>query len=104
MEPLSQLLGPWTDISVDFIIGLPVGRRKCHVKSHNAILIVVNQYVKQGRYFPYHNTLDVVGLAEILTRKLVLLGTGVPQSVVSDHEPQSTLKFWAAFCHHLHIN
>jgi hypothetical protein len=45
-----------------------------------------------------------VGLAEILTRKLMLWGTSVPQSIISARGPQFTSKFWAAFCHHLHIN
>ncbi len=104
MEPLQQPCGPWTDISVDFIVGLLVSRRKRHAKPHNAILVVVNRYTKQARYFPCHNTLDAVGLAEILTRKLMLQGAGVPQSIVSDRGPQFTSKFWVAFCHHLRIN
>jgi hypothetical protein len=104
MELLPQPRGPWTDISVDFIVGLPVCRRKCHAKPHNAILVVVDRYTKQVRYFPCHDTLDAVGLAKILTRKLVLRGAGIPQSVVSDCGPQFTSKFWAAFCHHLRIN
>jgi hypothetical protein len=103
-ELLPQPRGPWTDISVDFIVGLPVSRRKRHVKPHNAILVVVDQYTKQVRYFPCCNTLDAVGLAEILTRKLVLQGAGVPQSVVSDRGPPFTSKFRVAFCHHLRIN
>jgi hypothetical protein len=58
----------------------------------------------QARYFPCYDLLDAVGLAKILTRKLVLRGAGVPQSFVSNRRPQFTSKFWAAFCHHLRIN
>jgi transposase InsO family protein len=104
MEPLPQPRGPWTDISMDFIVGLPESRRKRHAKPYNAILIVVDWYTKQARYFPCHDSLDAIGLAGILARKLVLRGAGVPQSVVSDRGPQFTSKFWAAFCHHLRIN
>ncbi len=104
MEPLPQQRGLWTDISADFSVGLPVSRRKLHAKPHNTILVVVNRYTKQMSYFPCHDTLDAVKLAEILTKKLVLRGAGVPQRVVSDHMPQFTSKFWAAFCHHLHLN
>ncbi len=42
MEPLPQQSGPWTDNSVDFIMGLPVSCRKRHVKPYNAILVVVD--------------------------------------------------------------
>jgi hypothetical protein len=72
MEPLPQPRGPWTDISVDFIVGLLVSHRKRHARRHDITLDVVNQYTKQARYFPCHDTLDAVGLAKILTRKLVL--------------------------------
>jgi hypothetical protein len=60
------------DILVDFIVGLPVCHWKRHTKPYNVIFAIVNQYTKQAPYFPCNNTLDAVGLAEILTRKLVL--------------------------------
>jgi hypothetical protein len=77
IELLSQPRRPWTDILLDFNVGLLVSRRKCHEKPYNAILVGVNWYTKQACYFPYHNTLDAVGLAKILTRKLVLQGAGI---------------------------
>jgi hypothetical protein len=77
MEPLPQPPGPWTDISVNFIVCLPVSCLNCHAKPHNAILVCVSWYTKQARYFPGHNTLDTVGLAEILTERLVLWGADV---------------------------
>jgi hypothetical protein len=72
MESLPQLRGSWTDISVDFIVGLPVSHQKRHAKPRNAILVVVDWYTKQARYFLCHDTLDIVGLAEIITKKLML--------------------------------
>ncbi len=90
MEPLPQLCGPWTDILVDFIIGLPVSCRKRHAKPHNAILVVISRYTKQVCYFLCHKMLDAVGPVEILTKKLVIRGTGVPQSVISNHRPKFT--------------
>jgi transposase InsO family protein len=104
MEPLPQLRDSWTDISMDFIVGFPESRRKRHAKPHNAILIVVYWYTKQPRYFPCHDSLDAIRLAEILARQLVLRGAGVPQRINSNRGPQLTSKFWAAFCHHLPIN
>jgi hypothetical protein len=89
---------------MDFIMGLPESRRKRHAKPYNAILVVVDWYTKQALYFPCHDSLDAIRLAEILARKLVLRGAGISQSVVSDRGPQFTSKFWAAFYHHLRIN
>ncbi len=72
MEPLPQRHSQSMDILVDFIVGLPVCHWKRHTKPYNVIFAIVNQYTKQAPYFPCNNTLDAVGLAEILTRKLVL--------------------------------
>jgi hypothetical protein len=103
MEPLPQPRGPWTDISMDFIVGLPKSRRRPRGRPYNAILVVVNQYTKMAQYFKCRDTIDAAGLAEIIARKLALRGAGVPLSIVSNRGPQLTLKFWAAFCHHLSI-
>ncbi len=103
MEPLPQPRGPWTDISMDFVVGLPESRRKRYAKPYNAILVIVNQYTKQACYFPSCDLLDATGLAEILSRKPVLRGAGVPQCIVSDRGPQFMSKLWAAFCYHLGI-
>ncbi len=89
---------------MDFIVGLPESRRKRHAKPYNAILVIVDRYTKQAHYFPCHHSLDAIGLAGILYRKLVLRGAGVSQSIMSDHGPQCMSKFWAAFCYHLWIN
>jgi hypothetical protein len=104
---------------MDFIVGLPESSRKAREKgqenergkecgkgrgrSYNAILVVVDRYTKAARYFKCRDTLGAVGLAEIIARKLVLCGAGVPESVVSDCGPQFTAKLWAAFCYHLRI-
>jgi transposase InsO family protein len=119
LEPLPQPRAPWTDILMDFIVGLPESSRKAREKGqenehgnergkggghlYNAILVVVDRYTRASRYFKCRDTLDVAGLAEIIAWKLVLCGAGVPESVVSDCGPQFTAKFWAAFCYHLRI-
>jgi hypothetical protein len=99
LELLPQLRGPWTDISMDFVVGLPESSRKAREKgqksergkgrgrSYNAILVVVDRYTKAARYFKCRDTLDEVGLAEIIAWKLVLRGAGVLESVVSDRRP-----------------
>jgi hypothetical protein len=100
---------------MDFIVGLPESSWKAREKgqesergkgrgrSYNTILVVVDRYTKAARYFMCQETLDAAGLAEIIARKLVLRGTGVPESIVSDGGPQFTAKFSAAFCYHLRI-
>ncbi len=92
MEQLPQPRGPWTDISMDFIVGLPESRLKCHKKPYNTILVAVDWYTKQARYFPSHDLLDLIDLAELILRKLVLRRALIPQSIMSDRGRQLTFK------------
>jgi hypothetical protein len=73
---------------MDFVIGLLDSCQKRHANLYNAILVVVNWYTKQVRYFPCHDLLDAIGLADIIARKLVLRGAGVPQGLVSNRGPR----------------
>ncbi len=77
---------------------------KHDTKPYNTILVVVNQYTTQVRYFPCKNSVDEICPAKILARKLYLPGAGVRWSIVSNCGPQCSLKSWAAFYYHLRIN
>jgi putative transposase len=100
---------------MDIIAGLLERRQKTREKGqeseygagcgrlYNAILVVVDQYTKMAHYFKCQDTLDAVGLAKIIVRKLALYGTGVSESIVSNCGPRFTAKFLAAFCYHLRI-
>jgi hypothetical protein len=68
LEPLPQPCGPWTDISMDLIIGLPESCQKHHAKQDYAILAVVNWFTKQASYFPCYDLLVAIGLAGIIAR------------------------------------
>jgi hypothetical protein len=46
MELLPHSRGPWTDISKDFIVGLPQSHRQPRGSLYNAILVVANRYTK----------------------------------------------------------
>ncbi len=72
VELLPQPCGPWTNILMDFIVGLLGSHQKRNAKPYNTILLVVNQFTKQAHYFPCHDLLDAIGLGEIHARKLVL--------------------------------
>jgi hypothetical protein len=103
MEQLPQPRGLWTDISMDFIVGLLESRQRPWGRPYNAILVIVDRYTKMARYFKCCDTIDAAGLAEIIAQKLALRGAGVLLSIVSDRGPQFMSKFWAAFCHHQSI-
>jgi hypothetical protein len=93
MEPLPQPHGPWTDILMDFIVGLPESCRQPSGRPYKAILVIVNRYTRMAQYFKCRNMIDAAGLAEIIAQKLVLQGPGVQLSMVSNLGPQYMSKF-----------
>ena len=46
LKPLPIPIRPWTDITLDFVTGLPPSN------SYNAVLIVINRLTKERYYIP----------------------------------------------------
>ena len=81
LEPLPQPKGPWKDISLDFIVGLPpslYGRVAC-----DSIMVVVDRYSKMVILTPCRSTIDAPELGQIILEKVVAR-FGAPESIVSD--------------------
>ena len=54
---------------IDFIIGLPLS--KFHNKVYNAILIVVDKYIKIARYIPYIKKIFILKLTKYFLEYIV---------------------------------
>jgi transposase InsO family protein len=65
--------------------------------------VVIYCFTKLARYYAVTSKMTVPQLADLFARKLVLLGAGFPNSIVTDQGTQLTSKFWATLCHHLRI-
>jgi len=79
---LSEMLEkPWTHLTVDFIMKLPVVARK------DAILVVCNQLSKMTHFVATIEGMLVEGLARLFRDNMWKLH-GLPESVVSDRGPQ----------------
>ncbi len=68
--PIPQAL--WTDIALDFIVGLPESQKSDRGKSYNSILVIVDRFSKIARYIPVRDTIHAAQLASILVHKLIL--------------------------------
>ena len=98
LAPLPQPEGPWQDISLDFIVGLPPSLRMQH--AYDAILVVVDRYSKMVRYIPTNNDVDATGVGTLIIDN-ILSKFGIPRSIVSDRGSIFTSSFWGTLCYYL---
>ena len=100
LKPLPVPKRPWTNITLDFVTGLP----ECELK--NAILMVVNCLAKEQVYIPCSDKNE--GTNAEATAKMLLHNVwrrhGLPSSVVSNRGPQFVSAVWKALCKILRIN
>jgi hypothetical protein len=84
MKPggLLQLLSvsdwKWDDISMDFIVGLPLTAHK-----FNSIWVIVDQLTKSAHFIPVNTNYNVQKYAEIYVAHVLCLH-GVPKTIISD--------------------
>ena len=101
LQLLQQPWGPYTNISMDFIVGLPPS--KCWSKAYNSILVIMDWDTKMVCYVVVWSDIDAPRLAAVFVQKFVLAGLGIPDSIVSDRGSVFTLTFWSAVCYHLKV-
>jgi hypothetical protein len=78
LQPLSVPDWKWDDISMDFIVGLPLTARK-----YNSILVIVDQLTESAHFIPMNTNYNVEKYAEIYIARVLCLH-GVPKMIVFD--------------------
>ena len=100
LAPLPRPEGPWEDISMDFIVGLPPS---LHMRTAcDAILVVVDRFSKMVRYIPCRGDITAEGLASALIEN-IFSKYGAPKSIVSDRGTTFTAKYWSTLCYYLAV-
>jgi hypothetical protein len=89
MQPLSIPAWKWDDISMYFIIGLPLTPRK-----HDSIWVIVDRLTKTTHFIPVHTTYLAERYVEIYVDLIVRLHD-VPKTILSDRDTQFVARFWA---------
>ncbi len=78
----------WGSISMDFVVGMPLTRRK-----HDAIWVIVDRLTKAAHFLPMNLTDSLDKLAQLYIREIVRLH-GIPDDIVSDRDPRFVSRFW----------
>ena len=101
---LQSLLIPthrWKDLSMDFMIGLPLSA-DWKGDSYNLILVIVDRLTKMVHYEPVKVTIDALRLAEVII-DVVVRHHSLPDSIISNRGAIFTSKFWSSLCYFLGI-
>jgi len=84
---------PWTDVSMDFITGLPKSKDPTTNFGYNAILVIVDRFTKYAEFIPFHNTFTAKQLAFLILDRLIK-HHGIPRSIISDRDKLFTSNYW----------
>jgi hypothetical protein len=88
LQLLSNPEWKWDNISMNYIVGLPMTARK-----FDSIWVIVDRLSKSAHFTPVHTRYDVQKYAEIYIAHVLCLH-GVSKMIISDQGSQFATRFW----------
>ena len=96
LQPLPIPSQKWADISLDFIVSLPLSSG-----GHDTCLVVTDRLTKMVVCVATHSTATAPEIARLFLGS-VFRHYGLPHSIVSDRDPKFLSKFWTSLFQLLH--
>jgi transposase InsO family protein len=93
MQPMELPTEPWTDLSMDFVTGLPLSKDPVTGLSYDAIMVIVDRFTKYAIMLPFRQNYTAVQLAHVLKDRL-FRDHGIPKSIISDRDKLFTSNYW----------
>ncbi|GJZ60850.1 ty3-gypsy retrotransposon protein [Tanacetum coccineum] len=87
LQPLLIPTAVWEDVSMDFIMGMPV------FKGLTIILVVVDRFTKYAHFGTLPTSFNASKVAELFM-DMVVKHHGFPKTIVSDRDPIFVSTFW----------
>ena len=87
LQPLPIPSAPWTELSMDFIVGLPLSA------GYSSILVVVDRLTKVAHFSALKSGFTAKTIAEVFLDSIVK-HHGFPHGIVSDRDPIFLSTFW----------
>jgi hypothetical protein len=88
LQPFSITMWKWGDISMDFVVGLPLILRK-----KDSIWVIVDRLTKTAHFIAVHTTYSLQQCAELYMDQIVRLH-GILKTIISDRGTQFVARFW----------
>ena len=87
LQPIRIRKWKWDRITMDFVVGLPLTRRK-----HDSVWVVVDRLTKSAHFLPVRTDYSLDKLAKLYISEIVRL-LGIPISIISDRDQRFTSRF-----------
>jgi hypothetical protein len=88
MQLLNTPVWKWEDISMNFIVGLPLTAHK-----YDSIWVIVDRFTKSAHFIPVHTCYKAKRYAELYIECILCLH-GVPNTIISDRGAQFIVHFY----------